>query len=65
MPKVVISGLKTRKVAKDHKSVAPIHKPASKPKHAPASHQKPGVGGFSYSKNITPKQNKAYNSKQM
>ena len=32
MPKVTITGLKTRKMAKDHKSVAPIHKPAGKPK---------------------------------
>jgi hypothetical protein len=31
MPKVVITGLKTRTMAKDHKNVAPIHKPASKP----------------------------------
>jgi len=32
MAKVTITGLKTRKMAKDHKSVAPIHKPAGKPK---------------------------------
>jgi len=32
MAKVTITGLKTRKMAKDHKAVAPIHKPASKPK---------------------------------
>jgi len=52
---VNITGKATRKMAKDHKSVSPIHKPASKP----------GVGGYSYSKNITPAQDKAYNTKQM
>jgi hypothetical protein len=62
---VNISGLKKRTMAKDHKAVAPIHKPASKPKHAPANVQKPGVGGYSYSKTSTPKQDKAYNTKQM
>ena len=31
MPKVTITGLKTRKMAKDHKAVAPIHKPKAKP----------------------------------
>jgi len=31
MPKVTITGKKTRTMAKDHKSVAPIHKPAGKP----------------------------------
>jgi hypothetical protein len=65
MPKVVITGHKVRKQAKDHKSIAPIHKPASKPKHAPANAQKPGLGGYSYAKAITPKQDKAYNSKKM
>ena len=42
-------------MAKDHKSVTPIHKPASKP----------GVGGYSYSAPITVKQDKAYNTIQM
>jgi hypothetical protein len=32
MAKVTITGLKIRKMAKDHKSVAPIHKPTGKPK---------------------------------
>ena len=50
-----IKNVKTRTAAKDHSNVAPIHKPASKP----------GVGGYSYSKNITPAQDKAYNTKQM
>jgi hypothetical protein len=31
MPKVTITGLKTRTMAKDHKAVAPTHKPAAKP----------------------------------
>ena len=31
MPKVTITGKKTRKVAQDHSSVAPIHKPSGKP----------------------------------
>jgi len=52
---VNISGKATRKMAKDHKSVSPIHKPASKP----------GVGGYSYSAPITVKQDKKYNEKQM
>jgi hypothetical protein len=52
---VNISGKATRKMAKDHKSVSPIHKPASKP----------GVGGYSYSTPITVRQDKAYNKKQM
>ena len=65
MPKVTVKGLATRKMAKDHKKVAPIHKPASKAKPAKASVQKPGLGGFSYSKNITAAQDKAYNSKKM
>ena len=65
MPKVTITGLATRKKTKDHKKVSPINKPASKPKPAPVSVQKPGLGGFSYSKNITAKQDKAYNSKKM
>jgi hypothetical protein len=65
MPKVVITGKATRKMAKDHKSVSPLHKPASKPKHAPVNVQKPGVGGYSYAKAITPKQDKAYNTKNM
>ena len=65
MPKVTIKGKSTRKMAKDHKKVAPIHKPASKAKPAKASVQKPGLGGFSYSKNMTAAQDKAYNSKKM
>jgi hypothetical protein len=65
MPKVTITGKSTRKMAKDHKSVTPIHKPKSKPSHAKANVQKAGLGGFSYSKNITPAQDKAYNSKNM
>ena len=32
MAKVTITGLKTRTMAKDHKAVAPIHKPTGKPK---------------------------------
>jgi len=32
MAKVTITGLKTRTMAKDHKAVTPIHKPAGKPK---------------------------------
>jgi hypothetical protein len=52
---VNISGKAIRKMAKDHKSVSPIHKPASKP----------GVGGYSYSAPITPAQDKKYNEKQM
>jgi len=54
MPKVTITGKSTRKMAKDHKSVAPIHKPKSKPKPGPA-----------YMKAPTAAQDKAYNSKQM
>jgi len=50
-----IKNAKTRTVAKDHSNVSPIHKPASKP----------GVGGYSYSANITPAQDKKYNEKQM
>ena len=52
---VNITGKATRKMAKDHKSVSPIHKPASKP----------GVGEYSYSAPITVKQDKAYNEKHM
>jgi len=52
---VNITGKATRKMAKDHKSITPIHKPASKP----------GVDGYSYSAPITDKQDKAYNKKQM
>ena len=51
---VNISGKATRKMAKDHKSASPIHKPASKPKP-----------GAAYMKAPTPAQDKAYNSKQM
>ena len=32
MPKVTITGKKVRKAALDHSNVAPIHKPAGKPK---------------------------------
>jgi hypothetical protein len=52
---VNIGGKATRKMAKDHKSVSPIHKPASKP----------GVGEYSYSAPITSAQDKKYNKKQM
>jgi len=52
---VNISGKATRKMAKDHKSVSPIHKPASKP----------GVDGYSYSAPIKSVQDKKYNEKQM
>jgi hypothetical protein len=52
---VNISGKATRKMAKDHKSVSPIHKPASKP----------GVGEYSYSAPIKSVQDKKYNEKQM
>ena len=65
MAKVTITGLSTRKVAKDHKKVSPLHKPASKTKPAAVSVQKPGLGGFSYSKTSTSAQDKAYNSKNM
>jgi len=41
MPKVIITGKSTRKMSKDHKSVAPIHKPAAKPKVAKANVAKP------------------------
>jgi len=44
MPKVVITGKSIRKMAKDHKSVAPQHKPASKPKVAKANVTKPRIG---------------------
>jgi hypothetical protein len=64
MPKVTIVKPK-RKAAKDHSKMAPKNKPASKAKPAKANVQKPGVGGFSYSKSPTPKQDKAYNTKQM
>ena len=64
MPKVTIVKPK-RKAAKDHSKMTPKHKPASKAKPAKANVSKPGVGGYSYSKNITPKQDKAYNSKNM
>ena len=37
MPIVNITGKATRKMAKDHKSVSPIHKPAGKPKVAAAN----------------------------
>jgi len=36
MAKVTITGLATRKVAKDYKKVAPQHKPGSKPAPADA-----------------------------
>jgi hypothetical protein len=52
---MAIKGVKTRTATKDYSNVTPIHKPASKP----------GVGGYSYSKNITLAQDKAYNTKQM
>jgi len=52
---VNISGKATRKMAKDHKSISPIHKPASKP----------GVDGYSYSAPVSVKKDKAYNEKQM
>jgi hypothetical protein len=44
MPKVTIKGKSTRKMAKDHKSVAPMHKPASKPKPGKANVKKPTAG---------------------
>jgi hypothetical protein len=50
-----IKNVKTRTAAKDHSNIDPLHKPASKP----------GVGGYSYSANVTVAQNKAYNTKQM
>ena len=53
--KKVTKGPKTRTASKDHSNVAPIHKPASKP----------GVGGYSYSRPITPTQDKKYNTIQM
>jgi hypothetical protein len=54
MPKVTITGLATRTMAKDHKTVTPIHKPAAKPKP-----------GMAYMKTSTAAQDKAYNSKNM
>jgi hypothetical protein len=54
MPKVTITGLSTRNVAKDHKKVSPLHKPANKPGPGPA-----------YAKAPTAAQDKAYNSKMM
>jgi hypothetical protein len=54
MPIVNITGKATRTMAKDHKSVAPIHKPAAKPKP-----------GKAYMKAPTAAQDKAYNSKIM
>jgi hypothetical protein len=54
MPKVVITGKKTRTMAQDHKSVAPIHKPASKP-----------GPGKAYQKAPTVAQDKKYNEIQM
>jgi hypothetical protein len=47
------------------KKVSMRTKATDKSKVASINKSKPGVGGFSYSKNITPKQDKAYNSKQM
>jgi hypothetical protein len=41
MPKVTITGLAKRKVAKDHKKATPINKPGSKPKVAKANIKKP------------------------
>ena len=55
MANVTITGKATRKIAQDHKSVSPIHKPASKP----------GVGGYSYSAPVSIGQDKKYNEKQM
>ena len=57
MTKVTITGHKTRTMATDHKSVSPIHKPASK--------EKPGVGGYSYSHKVSNAQDKKYNTLQM
>ena len=62
MPKVTIKK-PIRKNAKTKSQVSKVNK--SKPKPAKTNVQKPGVGGYSYSKNITAKQDKAYNSKQM
>ena len=52
MAKVTITGLKTRTMAKDKKTVTPIHK------------SQPGPGQ-AYMKPATDAQDKAYNSKQM
>ena len=54
MAKVTITGHKTRTMAKDHKSVAPIHKPSSKP-----------GPGKAYEKAPTVAQDKKYNTLQM
>jgi hypothetical protein len=62
MPKVTIKK-PIRKNAKIKSQVSKVNK--SKPKPAKANVQKPGLGGYSYSKNITAKQDKAYNSKKM
>ena len=52
---MAIKSVKTRTAAKDHSNIAPIHKPASKP----------GVSGYTYSRPVSVKQDKAYNEKQM
>lgn len=62
MPKVTVKK-PIRKNAKTKFQVSKTNK--SKPKPAKANVQKPGVGGFSYSKAVSPKKDKAYNSKQM
>ena len=54
MAKVTITGLGTRKIAKDHSKVAPLYKPAASPAPAAAYMKKPTVAA-----------DKAYNSKQM
>ena len=54
MPKVTITGLKKRTMAKDHKAVEPMHKPAAKP-----------GPGMAYIAAPTVAQDKAYKSKQM
>ena len=62
MPKVTVKK-PVRKNAKTKSQVSKTNK--SKPKPAKANVQKPGVGGYSYSKSLSPKKDKAYNSKQM
>ena len=54
MAKVTITGLDTRKDAKDYSSVSPIHKPGTK-----------GIPAQSIMTNATPSQDKVLNAKQM
>ena len=55
MSKITIPKKATRKIAKDHKSATPLHKPSGKP----------GVDAYSYSAPISLKKYKTFNTKQM